>query len=160
MALLIAGITGEADRNHDGCVTASELGSFLEDKVTNYSRNTQTSQYGKIRDLALDKGDFVFELDTPSTSFAMDFWLHCESLNGFRACPARCFVEYATTTHGTLARPNATGTRPRNGTTTTVSASFPQPVRPAAGAAFFKENAGGSRGVHGRSGDGSTPRPF
>lgn len=58
----IEGIQGGADLNGDGYVTGSELGSFLEDKVTNYSRRTQTPQYGKIRDPALDKGDFVFQV--------------------------------------------------------------------------------------------------
>jgi formylglycine-generating enzyme required for sulfatase activity len=58
----IAGLEGEADVNGDGYLTASELGGFLEEKVTNYSNRTQTPQYGKIRDPALDKGDFVFVL--------------------------------------------------------------------------------------------------
>jgi hypothetical protein len=58
----IAALNGEGDLNGDGYITGSELGSFLEDKVTNYSRQTQIPQYGKIRDPALDKGDFVFVL--------------------------------------------------------------------------------------------------
>ncbi|HEV8713173.1 MAG TPA: caspase family protein [Candidatus Binatia bacterium] len=58
----IAALDGEADRNHDGYVTGSELGLFLYEKVTNYSRGTQTPQYGKIRHPRLDKGDFVFPL--------------------------------------------------------------------------------------------------
>jgi uncharacterized protein YecT (DUF1311 family) len=56
----VAGLEGEADLNHDGYVTGSELGSYLEDKVTQYSHQTQTPQYGKIQDRTLDKGDFVF----------------------------------------------------------------------------------------------------
>jgi uncharacterized caspase-like protein len=59
----IAGLEGDADVNGDGYLTASELGGFLEEKVTNYSNRTQTPQYGKIRDPALDKGDFVFVLN-------------------------------------------------------------------------------------------------
>lgn len=51
---------GEADLNRDGYITGSELGMFLEDTVTNYTRRTQTPRYGKIRDANLDKGDFVF----------------------------------------------------------------------------------------------------
>jgi len=58
----VGGINGEADLNRDGYVTGSELGSFLEDTVTNYSRRTQTPQYGKIRERGLDQGDFVFQL--------------------------------------------------------------------------------------------------
>jgi formylglycine-generating enzyme required for sulfatase activity len=53
---------GEADLNRDGYITGTELGSFLEDTVTNYSRRSQTPRWGKIRDPNLDKGDFVFAL--------------------------------------------------------------------------------------------------
>lgn len=56
----VAGINGEADRNSDGYITASELAAFLEEKVTNYTNGSQTPQYGKIADGALDKGDFIF----------------------------------------------------------------------------------------------------
>jgi hypothetical protein len=55
-------LDGEADVNEDGYITASELGEFLFEKVVNYSRGTQHPQYGKIRDMYLDKGDFVFLL--------------------------------------------------------------------------------------------------
>jgi hypothetical protein len=55
---------GEADLNRDGYVSGSELGMFLNDTVINYSNNSQHPQYGKIRDAALDKGDFVFEVGT------------------------------------------------------------------------------------------------
>lgn len=50
----------EADFNGDGYVTGSELGEFLQERVVNYSFNTQHPQYGKIRNSKLDKGDFVF----------------------------------------------------------------------------------------------------
>src|SRR5215471_17712323 len=58
----VAALGGEADLNHDGYVTGSELSQFLEDTVVNYTRGAQTPQYGKIRDPLLDKGDFVFFL--------------------------------------------------------------------------------------------------
>ena len=58
----IEGITGGADLNKDGYVTGSELGIFLEDKVTNYTKKAQTPRWGKIRDAHLDKGDFVFSV--------------------------------------------------------------------------------------------------
>lgn len=61
---------GAADLNHDGYVTGTELGVFLEDTVTNYTRKSQTPRWGKIRDPDLDKGDFVFALQ-PSTEAAM-----------------------------------------------------------------------------------------
>ena len=63
----VAGLRGEADLNHDGYITGEELGSFLEDKVINYSHDTQHPQYGKIREPKLDKGDFVFQVPAPST---------------------------------------------------------------------------------------------
>jgi formylglycine-generating enzyme required for sulfatase activity len=50
----------EADYNKDGYVSGSELGDFLQSTVVNYSNNSQHPQYGKSRDPALDKGDFVF----------------------------------------------------------------------------------------------------
>jgi len=62
----ITALTGAADFNRDGYLTGSELGSYLEDKVTQYSHGTQTPQYGKIVDRSLDKGDFVFALPAPN----------------------------------------------------------------------------------------------
>ena len=58
----LEGIRGEADANRDGDITGSELGIYLESKVVNYTRSAQHPQYGKIRNLKLDKGDFVFVL--------------------------------------------------------------------------------------------------
>lgn len=63
----IEALEGEADLNKDGFLTGSELGMFLQEKVTNYSRRSQTPQYGKIRHHRLDKGDFVFFLSEAST---------------------------------------------------------------------------------------------
>ncbi|MFY8000716.1 MAG: caspase family protein [Candidatus Kapaibacteriota bacterium] len=59
---LVAALNGEADGNNDGFVTGTELGEFLQDRVVNYSRNSQHPQYGKIRNPNLDKGDFVFNV--------------------------------------------------------------------------------------------------
>ncbi len=58
----VRGLEGEADRNRDGYITGTELADFLKEKVTNYSNRAQTPQYGKINDIELDKGDFVFPL--------------------------------------------------------------------------------------------------
>jgi len=49
-----------ADGNRDGYLTGSELGDFLQTRVTNYSYNSQHPQFGKIRNPMLDKGDYVF----------------------------------------------------------------------------------------------------
>jgi len=59
---LLAALRGEGDRNGDGYVTGSELGEFLQEKVINYTRESQHPQYGKIRDRNLDQGDFVFQI--------------------------------------------------------------------------------------------------
>ncbi|MHC6203179.1 caspase family protein, partial [Breznakiellaceae bacterium SP9] len=58
---------GAADLNHDGYVSGSELGDFLQSTVVNYSYNAQHPQYGKVRDPALDQGDFVFAVRLAST---------------------------------------------------------------------------------------------
>ncbi len=60
-------LEGDADRNGDGYVTGTELAEYLKEKVTNYSNRTQTPQYGKINDVNLDRGDFIFVTGTPST---------------------------------------------------------------------------------------------
>lgn len=62
----IAALDGEGDVDQDGYVTGSELGEFLQKKVINYSKGAQHPQYGKIRNPNLDKGDFVFVLETGS----------------------------------------------------------------------------------------------
>jgi formylglycine-generating enzyme required for sulfatase activity len=70
-AQLEAALRGrESDLNNDGYVSGSELGDFLQSTVVNYSYNTQHPQYGKIRDAALDKGDFVFALGTAPSVIA------------------------------------------------------------------------------------------
>ena len=72
--LFIRALRGEerADANGDGFVTASEMGLFLTDRVTNLTRSKQTPRYGKLRDADWDRGDFVFALGqvasyTPTT---------------------------------------------------------------------------------------------
>ena len=49
----------------DGYITGEELGLYLKNKVPEYNA-TQHPQYGKIKDIRLDKGDFVFALKMPS----------------------------------------------------------------------------------------------
>ncbi|MBW2709652.1 MAG: PEGA domain-containing protein, partial [Deltaproteobacteria bacterium] len=51
---------GWGDLNRDGYVSGTELGLYLQEKVPAHSR--QNPQYGKIRDYALARGDFVFQL--------------------------------------------------------------------------------------------------
>ena len=61
----VRALEGEGDLNGDGYVTGTELGMHLHDRVIYYSRGQQTPQYGKIKEIELDRGDFVFILDEP-----------------------------------------------------------------------------------------------
>ena len=63
---------GFADLNRDSYVTAQELGAYLQEKVTNYSRRNQHPQFGKINNPKLDKGDFVFVLKGSQPSSQSD----------------------------------------------------------------------------------------
>ena len=60
--LFLRALSGEelADLNNDGYLTGSELGLYITDRVTNLTRGRQTPQYGKLRDMNYDQGDFVF----------------------------------------------------------------------------------------------------
>jgi len=68
--LFIRAIRGEerSDANADGYLTASELGMYLGDRVTNLTESAQTPRYGKLRDRDFDRGDFVFALPTAPDS--------------------------------------------------------------------------------------------
>jgi hypothetical protein len=70
--LFIRAINGaeRSDANSDGYVTASELGMFLGDRVTNLTQSLQTPRYGKLRDKDFDRGDFVFVLPDAPANFA------------------------------------------------------------------------------------------
>jgi len=65
----LAAIEGEADNDGDGYVTGTELGSFLQKSVTNYSRESQHPQYGKIRNPNLDKGEFIFMIPSSGKEY-------------------------------------------------------------------------------------------
>ena len=53
---------GDGDLNGDGYVTGTELGIYLRDKVTYHSNRLQTPQFGKLRDIDFNQGDFVFKM--------------------------------------------------------------------------------------------------
>ncbi|MDP3920878.1 MAG: caspase family protein [Candidatus Omnitrophota bacterium] len=53
---LLRGLDGEADRDNDNVVTASELGAFLKPQVSRASNNLQTPQFGRLD----GEGDVVF----------------------------------------------------------------------------------------------------
>lgn len=67
----VVALEGGADLNKDGYITASELGQFLEDSVTKYSRGSQIPQFGKLRDPALDQGDFIFNISVTGQAEAI-----------------------------------------------------------------------------------------
>lgn len=67
----VSALSGEGDLNSDGYVTGAELGEFLQEKVVNYSKGAQHPQYGKIRHATLDKGDFVFPLQSRAKTAAI-----------------------------------------------------------------------------------------
>lgn len=54
--------SARADANKDGYVTGSELGIYMETRVTNLTNGQQTPRSGKLRDPRYDGGDFVFVL--------------------------------------------------------------------------------------------------
>ncbi|MDX8396539.1 MAG: caspase family protein [Mariprofundaceae bacterium] len=53
---------GKGDANGDGYLTASEIGMFMKNKITNLTNGHQTPNYGKLNDEDYDRGDFVFVL--------------------------------------------------------------------------------------------------
>jgi hypothetical protein len=68
---VLAGKEPDADANHDGYVTGTELGLFLHQKMTNFTNNRQTPRYGKLNAYGYDRGDFVFQVgkpDVPATA--------------------------------------------------------------------------------------------
>jgi hypothetical protein len=64
---VLAGKEPNADANHDGYVTGTELGLFLHQKMTNLTNNRQTPRYGKLNVLGYDRGDFVFQVGKPES---------------------------------------------------------------------------------------------
>jgi len=81
--LFIRCLKGEekADANSDGYLTASELGMFLTDRLTNLTNERQTPRYGKLMDENYDRGDFVFVLPAEDSDGEDDE--EDESLNEF-----------------------------------------------------------------------------
>ncbi|MBT5495008.1 MAG: hypothetical protein HOK54_04620 [Alphaproteobacteria bacterium] len=57
-----------ADGNGDGYLTASEIGAFLDNSISNLTQNAQTPRFGALRDPYYDQGDFVFQLASAPTA--------------------------------------------------------------------------------------------
>ena len=87
-----------ADANHDGFLTGTELGFFLDDRVTNLTERKQTPRYGKLRDGDWDRGDFVFAVGGSTRTDG-------ENLIGVPDAPAGPTV--AAATEGLARRPTA-----------------------------------------------------
>jgi hypothetical protein len=51
---------GFADSNKDGYVTGTELGLYLYNQVSNYTNGVQNPRVEKLKDINLNKGDFIF----------------------------------------------------------------------------------------------------
>lgn len=62
--LFLRALEGAADFTKDGYVTGSELGIYLRQDLSHYTK-TQTPQFGTIRDSDLDQGDIVFKVPKP-----------------------------------------------------------------------------------------------
>jgi len=60
--IFLRGLDGpeSADSNHDGYVTAGELGLYLTHRITNLTDARQTPRFGALNDKDFDRGDFVF----------------------------------------------------------------------------------------------------
>jgi len=58
--LFLRALEGEADYTKDGYVTGRELGLYLTQNLTNYTKGNQHPQFGTILDPNLDRGDIVF----------------------------------------------------------------------------------------------------
>jgi len=55
---------GTADSDKDGYITGTELGLYLYNQVSNYTNGEQNPRVEKLKDTNLDKGDFVFFVNT------------------------------------------------------------------------------------------------
>jgi formylglycine-generating enzyme required for sulfatase activity len=111
----LAGKEPEADANHDGYVTGTELGLFLQQKMTNFTNNRQTPRYGKLNAYGYDRGDFVFQVGKPdmpstptspttqSTSEAERAWTATQNTTS-QAVLEDFVKRYSDSFYGTLAR--------------------------------------------------------
>jgi formylglycine-generating enzyme required for sulfatase activity len=112
---ILAGKEPDADANHDGYVTGTELGLFLNQKITNLTDNRQTPRYGKLNVLGYDRGDFVFQVGKPDvpttapvtipqpTSDAAQAWVAAQGTTS-QAVLEDYIKHYGDSFYGTLAR--------------------------------------------------------
>jgi formylglycine-generating enzyme required for sulfatase activity len=111
---VLAGKEPDADANHDGYVTGTELGLFMHQKMTNLTNNRQTPRYGKLNVLGYDRGDFVFQVGKPDvptaappttqpTNDAAQAWAAAQGTTS-KAVLEDFIKRYGESFYGTLAR--------------------------------------------------------
>jgi hypothetical protein len=111
---VLAGREPDADANHDGYVTGTELGLFLTQKMSDLTNNRQTPRYGKLNAYGYDRGDFVFQVGTPDvpatppaatqpTSEAEQIWAAIQNTTS-QAVLGDFIKNYGDSIYGTLAR--------------------------------------------------------
>jgi formylglycine-generating enzyme required for sulfatase activity len=131
---VLAGKETDADANHDGYVTGTELGLFLHQKMTNLSGNRQTPRYGKLNALGYDRGDFVFQIGKPlvvatatstqtqTSSEAERAWAQAKDTDSTAILEA--FIRsYGDSFYGALARTRLEEVKKRQ-----VAAAMPTPI--------------------------------
>jgi formylglycine-generating enzyme required for sulfatase activity len=137
---VLAGKEPDADANHDGYVTGTELGLFLHQKMTNLTNNRQTPRYGKLNALGYDRGDFVFQVSKPdapsvaatptpqSTSEAERAWAAMQGTTS-QAVLEDFIKRYGDSFYGTLARARL-GELKKSQVAVVAPVAEPQPSRP------------------------------
>jgi hypothetical protein len=111
---VLAGKEADADANHDGYLTGTELGLFLTQKMTDLTNNRQTPRYGKLNAYGYDRGDFVFQVGKPevpatppaatqATSEAEQAWAATQNTTS-QAVLEDFIKRYGDSFYGTLAR--------------------------------------------------------
>ena len=90
--LFLGALSGDeaADANGDGYLTGTELGFFLEARVTNLTEGRQTPRYGKLRDPEYDRGDFICAIDPNGTESVQ---APSEAASPAPQCPDRAAFE-------------------------------------------------------------------
>jgi hypothetical protein len=109
---VLAGREPDADANHDGYVTGTELGLFLTQKMSDLTNNRQTPRYGKLNAYGYDRGDFVFQVGksgatppaaTQATSEAEQAWAAAQKTTS-QAVLEDFVKRYGDSLYGTSAR--------------------------------------------------------
>jgi hypothetical protein len=137
---VLAGREPDADANHDGYVTGTELGLFLTQKMSDLTNNRQTPRYGKLNAYGYDRGDFVFQVGMPDvpatppaatqpTSEAEQTWAAIQNTTS-PAVLGEFIKSYGDTIYGTLARARLEELKRTQVTAVAPPVVGPQPATP------------------------------